>query len=101
MGKELLSKVDMYGGKIIVGCLIWALLFIDVHGFAAVKLEPLTVGYSTFAGSYAPLWVAVEEHVGSKYGLDMKAIYARRVRPQQLLATGEVPIVLATGTGAS
>jgi ABC-type nitrate/sulfonate/bicarbonate transport system substrate-binding protein len=31
--------------------------------------------------------------------LDLKAIYAGRVRPQQLLATGEVPVVIASGTG--
>ena len=43
--------------------------------------------------------VAVEENLGAKYGLDLKAIYAGRIRPQQLLATGEVPIVLATATG--
>jgi ABC-type nitrate/sulfonate/bicarbonate transport system substrate-binding protein len=84
---------------IITGCLVFAWLLIGAKAFTATKLEPLTVGYSTFSGSYAPLWVAVEEHVGLKYGLDVKAIYAGRVRPQQLLATGEVPIVLATGTG--
>src|SRR5215208_897817 len=66
---------------------------------AAAKLEPLTVGYSNFTGTYAPLWVAVDENLGAKYGLDLKAIYAGRIRPQQLLATGEVPIVLATATG--
>ena len=38
--------------------------------------------------------------MGKKYGLDLKAIYAGRIRPQQLLATGEVPFVMATGTGA-
>jgi NitT/TauT family transport system substrate-binding protein len=68
--------------------------------FAAARLEPLTVGYSNFTGTYAPLWIAVDEQVGAKYGLDLKAIYAGRVRPQQLLATGEVPAVLATATGA-
>lgn len=66
---------------------------------AATKLEPLTVGYSNFTGTYAPLWVAVDENLGAKYGLELKAIYAGRIRPQQLLATGEVPIVLATATG--
>lgn len=44
--------------------------------------------------------VAVEERLGRKYGLDMKAIYAGRIRPQQLLASGEVPFVMASGTGA-
>ena len=68
--------------------------------FAAAPLEPVTVGYSTFAGAYLPLWIAVEERLGRKYGLDMKAIYAGRIRPQQLLASGEVPFVMASGTGA-
>jgi ABC-type nitrate/sulfonate/bicarbonate transport system substrate-binding protein len=38
--------------------------------------------------------------LGRKHGLDLKAIYAGRIRPQQLLASGEVPFVIATGTGA-
>ena len=67
--------------------------------FGAARLEPLTIGYSNFTGTYAPLWIAVDDHLGAKYGLDLKAIYAGRIRPQQLLATGEVPIVLATATG--
>ena len=74
-------------------------LFFAFDGFAAARLEPLTVGFSNITATYAPLWIAVEEHVGVKYGLDLKAIYAGRVRPQQLLATGEVPIVIASGTG--
>ena len=67
---------------------------------AAGSLEPVTVGYSTFSGAYLPLWIALEEGLGRKYGLDLKAIYAGRIRPQQLLASGEVPFVMASGTGA-
>ena len=78
----------------------FVLSLVSSNAFAAARLGPLTVGYSNFTGTYAPLWIAVEEHVGAKYGLDLKAIYAGRVRPQQLLATGEVPVVLATATGA-
>ena len=79
---------------------VLAFLFTTPRLFAATKLEPVTIGYSTFAGSFAPLWAAVEERLGVKYGLDLRAIYAGRVRPQQLLASGDVPFVLATGTGA-
>ena len=68
--------------------------------FAAASLETVTVGYSSFSGAYVPLWVAVEERLGRRHGLDLKAIYAGRIRPQQLLASGEVPFVIATGTGA-
>ncbi|HKY07649.1 MAG TPA: ABC transporter substrate-binding protein [Candidatus Binatia bacterium] len=75
------------------------LSFLIGPAFGATRLEPVTIGYSNFTGTYAPLWIAVEEHLGAKHGLDLKAIYAGRIRPQQLLATGEVPIVLATATG--
>lgn len=73
------------------------LIFRPVQG--AARLEPLTVGYSNITATYGPLWLAVDEQVGVKHGLELKAIYAGRVRPQQLLATGEVPIVVASGTG--
>jgi ABC-type nitrate/sulfonate/bicarbonate transport system substrate-binding protein len=84
---------------VIVRFLVVALLFYTGPVFAAGRLEPLTVGYSNFTGTYGPLWLAVEERLGTKYGLEIKAIYAGRVRPQQLLATGEMPIVLASATG--
>src|SRR5258706_2493019 len=67
---------------------------------AATPLESLTVGYASFSGHYVPMWIAVEEGLGRKYGLDLKAVYAGRMRPQQLLVSGDVPIVIATGSGA-
>ena len=84
--------------KYLCVCYLWV-SFIAV-GFAATKLDSVTIGYSSFSGAYGPLWVAVEEQLGRKYGLDLRAIYAGRIRPQQLLASGEVPFVVATGTGA-
>ena len=63
-------------------------------------MESLAVGYSSLAGHHTPLWIAVEDRIGRKYGIDLKAIYAGRLRPQQLLVSGDVPIVVATGSGA-
>ena len=68
--------------------------------FAASQTDSLTVGYSSFAGAYGPLWISVEEQLGRKHGLELKAIYAGRIRPHQLLASGEVSYVVATETGA-
>ena len=70
------------------------------HVEAAPANEALTIGYSSFSGHYVPLWIAVEDRLGRKYGLDLKAVYAGRARPQQLLMSGETPLVVATGTGA-
>jgi NitT/TauT family transport system substrate-binding protein len=69
-------------------------------GHAASQSESLTIGYSSFSGHYVPLWIAIEDHLGKKYGLDLKAVYAGRARPQQLLISGEMLFVVATGTGA-
>jgi ABC-type nitrate/sulfonate/bicarbonate transport system substrate-binding protein len=82
------------------GWLICGWIALASSVFAASQSDSVTIGYSSFSGAYGPLWVAVEEQLGRKYGLDLKAIYAGRVRPQQLLASGEVPFVVATGTGA-
>ena len=68
--------------------------------FAAVQLDILTVGYASFSGHYTPMWIALEDGLGKKYGIDLKAVYAGRMRPQQLLVSGDVPIVIATGSGA-
>jgi ABC-type nitrate/sulfonate/bicarbonate transport system substrate-binding protein len=69
-------------------------------GYAASDAESLTIGYSSFSGHYVPLWIAIEDRLGKKYGLDLKAVYAGRARPQQLLMSGEMLFVVATGTGA-
>src|SRR5262247_2113292 len=69
-------------------------------GYAASLSESLTIGYSSFSGHYVPLWIAIEDQLGKKYGLDLKAVYAGRARPQQLLMSGEMLFVVATGTGA-
>ena len=80
--------------------LLLSMLALSSEAPAAARLEPLTVAYSTFSGAYVPLWIAVEEQLGRKHGLEIKSVYAGRIRPQQLLASGEVPFVVATGTGA-
>lgn len=67
---------------------------------AATQVDSLTVGYASFSGHYTPMWIAVEDGLGKKYGIDLKAVYAGRMRPQQLLVSGDVPIVIATGSGA-
>lgn len=64
---------------------------------AAPANEALTIGYSSFSGHYVPLWIAVEDRLGRKYGVDLKAVYAGRARPQQLLMSGETPLVVRRG----
>ena len=79
---------------------LYSWLALVCHGYAAFPSESLTIGYSSFSGHYVPLWIAIEDHLGKKYGLDLKAVYAGRARPQQLLMSGEMLFVVATGPGA-
>jgi NitT/TauT family transport system substrate-binding protein len=80
--------------------LFFSALAFGAPALAAVQMESLAVGYSSLAGHHTPLWIAVEDRIGRKYGIDLKAIYAGRLRPQQLLVSGDIPIVVATGSGA-
>jgi ABC-type nitrate/sulfonate/bicarbonate transport system substrate-binding protein len=89
----------------LVGLVHWA-IFIYVGLFATARLSfaageslKLKIIYSSFKGAYAPLWLAVEDRLGRKYGLDFEAVYAGRARPHQLLLSGDSQYVVSTGTG--
>ena len=49
------------------------------------EIESLAVGYSSLAGHHTPMWIAIEDRIGKKYGIDLKAVYVARPHPQQLL----------------
>ena len=81
-------------------CIFCTAIVFASTALAAAQIENLAVGYSSLAGHHTPMWIAVEERIGRKYGIELKDIYAGRLRPQQLLVSGDVPIVVATGSGA-
>ena len=99
---HLAIREDTMGCKkyLIALWLVYGWIAFGSVGLAAPQFESVTIGYSSFSGAYVPLWIAVEERLGKKYSLDLKAVYAGRIRPQQLLVSGEAPFVVATGTGA-
>ena len=89
----------------LVGLVHWA-IFIYVGLFATARLSfaageslKLKIIYSSCTGAYAPLWLAVEDRLGRKYGLAFEAVYAGRARPHQLLLSGDSQYVVSTGTG--
>ena len=64
---------------------------------AASGSQKLKITYSSLTGAYAPFWIAVEEGLGRKYGLDLEAIYAGRTPLSLLLASGEAQYVVNSG----
>ena len=67
--------------------------------YAVSSSQKVRIGYPAFTGAYAPLWIAVEEGLGRKYGLDLEVIYAGRTSPGLLLESGAVHYTVATGFG--
>jgi hypothetical protein len=57
---------------ILSGSLGWWLAFAS-WTLAAIPLDNLTVGYASFSGHYTPMWIAVEDGLGRKYGIDPSA----------------------------
>jgi len=75
------------------------LLALTTNSFAAGEPLKLKIIYSSFTGAYTPLWLAVEEHLGRKYGIEIESVYAGRARPHQFLISGDAQYVVSTGTG--
>jgi ABC-type nitrate/sulfonate/bicarbonate transport system substrate-binding protein len=73
-------------------------LFFASLSFAASDVRRLKIIYASFSGAYSPLWIAVEEGLGKKYGLELEAVYSGRVRPHQLLISGDAQYVVSGGT---
>jgi hypothetical protein len=58
--------------RVLAWWLICGWLAVTPKVFAASQIDSVTIGYSSFAGAYGPLWIAVEEQLGRKHGLELK-----------------------------
>jgi len=67
--------------------------------WAAGGAEKIKIGYPAFTGAYAPLWIAAQEGLGRKYGLELEVIYGGRTSPGLLLDSGAVQYTVQTGFG--
>ncbi|MGH7783440.1 MAG: ABC transporter substrate-binding protein [Candidatus Binatia bacterium] len=79
--------------------LLIQLLLSPSVSLAATETQKLRIVYSSFSGAYTPLWIAVEERLGRKNGLDLDSVYAGRANPDRLLMSGDAQYIIATGTG--
>jgi ABC-type nitrate/sulfonate/bicarbonate transport system substrate-binding protein len=89
----------MKRGLLCFGLILWTECFLLTVVLPAAETQKLKIIYSSFTGAYTPLWIAVDEQLGRKHGLDLEAVYAGRARPHQLLLSGDAQYVVSTGTG--
>lgn len=71
------------------------LIFIFLSAAAAQEKKPATVhiGYSAISGSFAPLWVAFDQGLFAKYGLDVRLAYIQGNRVMlSALTAGEIQL---------
>lgn len=69
-----------------------------VPGFTAERLQQVRVFYSAFTGGYVPLWIAKEKRLDQKYGTNLELVFSGRIKPQQVLFSGEALYTMETGT---
>lgn len=75
---------------------------------AAAKRVPIRIIYSALTASNGPVWVAGDQGLYEKYGLDVQIVHGRGASPIQALAGGTVelghfagPSVIAANLGGS
>ena len=57
------------------------------------KLPTINVGYAAISGSFAPLWVAFDQGLFAKYGLDVRLAYIQGNRVMlAALTAGEIQL---------
>ncbi|HEY3166382.1 MAG TPA: ABC transporter substrate-binding protein [Candidatus Binatia bacterium] len=90
----MIYKLLFAGFLVYVGLLTFPAL-----SYAATGSQKVRVAYAAFTGGYAPIWIAVEDSLGRKHGLELEAIYGGRISPGLLLESGEVQYAIQTGFG--
>jgi NitT/TauT family transport system substrate-binding protein len=87
--------------RILFSALLFCVQFLVLAALSCAESgsQKVRVGYAAFTGAYAPLWIAAQEGLGRKYGLDLEAIYGGRTSPGLLLESGEVQYTVQTGFG--
>src|SRR5919198_6275767 len=64
------------------------------------RLAPLTVAYSATSGTFSPLWVAADQGLFAKYGLDVRLTYIQGNRVLlSALTAGEIQLYQGAAEG--
>jgi ABC-type nitrate/sulfonate/bicarbonate transport system substrate-binding protein len=85
-----------FGEQMLKRALILVLLFLITPNASAVgqELKKISLGYPSLAFTQSHIWVAKEEGLFKKYGLDVDPVFLRGGQvATQALAAGEPPIV--------
>ncbi|HEX2931770.1 MAG TPA: hypothetical protein VHV54_18730, partial [Candidatus Binatia bacterium] len=82
-------------GKFIIGIVLaFALKFLCfVPGLSAATPSKLIIGYAAMSARVVPLWIAEEQGIFSKYGIDSEQVFIRGAPTLVAgLASGDISI---------
>jgi NitT/TauT family transport system substrate-binding protein len=72
-------------------------IWIPCHGFAAEPAK-LLLAHGAISNNVAPLWIAKEQGIFKKYGLDVDLVFIIAGRAMQAMLAGQVPVGMVGGT---
>ena len=80
--------------------LLFSVLFIAATNAVSFGAEPgkLLIAHGAISSNVAPLWIAKEQGIFKKYGLDVDLVFIIAGRAMQAMLAGQVPVGLVGGT---
>jgi NitT/TauT family transport system substrate-binding protein len=72
--------------------------FIYAPGILAAEPTKLLLAHGAISNNVAPLWLAKEQGIFKKYGLDVDLVFIIAGRAMQAMLAGQVPVGLVGGT---
>ena len=67
-------------------------------GALAAETKKLLIAHGAISNNVAPLWIAKEQGIFKKYGLDVDLVFIIAGRAMQAMLAGQVPVGLVGGT---
>ena len=77
-----------------VGVFVWSL----AGALHAAEPSKLLIAHGAISNNVAPLWIAKEQGIFKKYGLDVDLVFIIAGRAMQAMLAGQVPVGLVGGT---
>lgn len=84
---------------LVIVCAVLLNLFVSVYSpLAAADLTKVLIAHGAISNNVEPLWIAKEQGIFKKYGIDADLVFIIAGRAMQAMLAGQVPVGLVGGT---
>src|SRR4029450_1477442 len=92
MRREATNKKEKLRSRALIGFLIGCLIVIRQSGSFAAEPTKLLMAQGAISNNVAPLWIAKEQGIFRKYGIDAELVFIIAGRAMQAMLAGQVPV---------